>query len=93
MISEVTICWTPNRPEFPKPTRGKYAIFPASALEDEMACFARRAGRHDVRAQDSRLEVQALYVTYILYQMTELDGVVVSVEDLCRHIFEVKGPS
>jgi hypothetical protein len=92
-LSEVTICWTPNRPEFSSAMRGQYAIFPASAREDEMALFARRAGRHDIRAQDPRLEVQALYATYIFYQMTELDGVVVSAENLFWQIFEMEGPS
>jgi predicted RNase H-like nuclease len=92
-MSEVTICWTPNRPEFSSAMRGKYAVFPASACEAELSVFAHRAGRHDIRAQDPRLEVQALYATYIFYQMTELDGVVVSAENLYRQIFEMEGPS
>jgi hypothetical protein len=68
--------------------RGKYAVLPASAREDEMARFARRAGRGDVRARDPGAKMQALYVSYIFYQRTELDGIVISAKELARRIFE-----
>ena len=87
-LTEVTICWTPNRPEFPSATRGKYAVFPAASREDVLSAYARRSDPNDARARDRDPRKQALYMTYIFYQMTQLDKVAVTVKELSRHVEE-----
>ena len=73
-ISEAVICWTPDRTDFASGMRGKARIFPASTGVDEMAPFARRAGRSDARAHDARLEVRQAYCLMIAFAMSERDG-------------------
>jgi hypothetical protein len=75
-ISEATVCWTPNRPEYPSGMRGKARIFATTAGTDEMTPFVRRAGRSDPRAHDPSLErrqTYALMIAFVMHQRDDLD--------------------
>lgn len=74
-IGEVVICWTPNTSEFPAGFRGKARIFtPTMTTQEAIAPFARRAGKIDPRAHDSREEVRQAYALMIAIAMSERDG-------------------
>ena len=73
-ISDATLAWTPDRPEYSAGMRGKCRLFPATAGEADIAPFACKAGRFDARAQDQRSEVREAYVMMVALMMSQRDG-------------------
>jgi hypothetical protein len=73
-ITDCTIAWTPDRPEYPAGMRAKCRIFPGGAPQADLAPFPCQAGRFDARAQDPRPEVREAYVLAIALMMSERDG-------------------
>jgi hypothetical protein len=77
-LSEVVICWTPDRPEYQAGMRGKARIFSATAGRDDVGPFPCRAGHVDPRAHEPRLELREAYVMGIANVMSQRDGLEVS---------------
>jgi hypothetical protein len=90
-ISDVTVAWTPDRPEYPPGFRGKLRFLPMGTGEADIALFACKAGRFDARAQDPRRETREAYVMMIALMMTQRDGLdVASVHKLLLQIEEYR---
>jgi hypothetical protein len=75
-LNECTICWTPNRAEFPSGMRGKVRLFATTAGASEMAVFPCRVRHTEARANDPRREIREAYalgIAFILYERDRLD--------------------
>jgi hypothetical protein len=73
-IGDVTICWTPDGPQYPAGFRGKVRCFPAGTPEADLELFACRAGRVDTLAHDPSLEKRQAYALKLALFMTQRDG-------------------